>query len=143
MNKVIFGLGLVLVAGVAAAECDQATVLLGSKHFNNVAEYNEVNPGLLIECNGYGFGGYLNSQNRESVIGYKVWKRSYGSADVGVTAGLVTGYNMAPILPSASVFATKWFGEVGVTMMVVPAVEEADSGVRSITVVGVGVNFRF
>ncbi len=77
-------------------------VILSSYHFDRDKGYNEVNPGVYANCDGYTAGVYYNSERRTSVIaGY-----TFSLGPVDVLAGVVTGYRRGPalaLLPSVKV----------------------------------------
>ncbi len=72
-------------------------------HADRNAEYDEVNPGIYTNCNGYTAGVYHNSEGRQSAyVGY-----TYSYKRVAVTTGMVYGYRNGPapiIIPSVEVW---------------------------------------
>lgn len=70
---------------------------IGTYHFDRDRGYNEVNPGIYAECDGWAAGAYYNSQRAVSVWGGKQFDRVLGPVDV--TVGLVAGYSRAALLP--------------------------------------------
>lgn len=139
--KYLLMLVLLMVTGAVAADCDRATVLVGSKHFGNTQEFNEVNPGVLIECGAYGFGGYRNSENRNSSVFYR-HRNIYTTKDfdIGYSVGAVTGYKDHSILPVAIIYGDIRIGKGAVRVMVFPAIEHTREGAQKVIgVIGLGV----
>ena len=87
------------------------TVSIGSKHINTDADFNEFNPGLGFEARlaperkTYAMGGlYYNSESTVSMyggVGYEGVTVAPG-VQLGVEAGLVTGYSGGFILPTVA-----------------------------------------
>lgn len=103
MDNFILGyaLGLVLFVLCMPAEADGLTVNvhLASKHIN-AEGFNEVNPGLGIDYNGWIAGAYKNSFSKRSVY----FGKSFAFNDyTGIKAGLVTGYGS--ISPMTGLYA--------------------------------------
>lgn len=75
---------------------------LATYHVDRSANYNEFNPGVYANCNGFTAGQYHNSNNKDSqYLGYTF---SLGKLDI--TAGAVTGYRDKPmpmLIPSVKV----------------------------------------
>jgi hypothetical protein len=103
--------------------------MIGSVHFNNVREYNEFNPGIIIECKGWSVGQYLNSMNNESIIVfYPFTQRINTSTSITLGTGLVSGY-FDNIMPGAFVYMTHFINnDIGVTVGALPAFEYDFSG---------------
>lgn len=68
-------------------------VHMGSIHFSG--SYNDVNPGLYVNHDGYTAGVYYNSERHVSAYaGYTV-----GTGPIDWTLGAITGYDRAKVLP--------------------------------------------
>ena len=70
-------------------------ILAFSMHIGMGDSYNSVHPQIRFEQDGYIAGVYLNSHTEPSAFVGHRWE----SGDWGVEVGLVTGYNVAPIVP--------------------------------------------
>ena len=66
---------------------------IGSYHLERNKGFQEFNPGIYANCDGYTLGTYKNSENRQSsYIGYtKEFKY------IDVTAGVITGYKRGTV----------------------------------------------
>lgn len=71
------------------------TFALSSMHLthNYNTDYNEVNPGVSIECNQYAAGVFQNSLNKTSVHAGMIFKHNIANnLLIGSNVGMVTGY---------------------------------------------------
>lgn len=79
-------------------------VHLGSVH--SQGHYNNVNPGVYVNHNGWTAGTYYNSERKQSVYGgYTFDKEIMGGVRSSATVGLITGYGhgaMPMVVPSIS-----------------------------------------
>lgn len=101
---------LMKMGGVAVAICALAVTCgqakadtrvglhLGSYH--STPGYNNTNPGVYVFHNGWTAGTYYNSERNQSYYAGYTWEYPLGSmVRVGATAGVITGYKRADVLP--------------------------------------------
>lgn len=87
-------IALALSAAAFAAHADTRVGLhIGTVHSER--GFNDVNPGVYVEHNGYTAGVLKNSESRTSVYAGYTWH--YGN--LGLTAGAITGYRRAQVMP--------------------------------------------
>ena len=55
-------------------------------------EINEITPGVGIEYDGYAFGTFLNSMDRQSYYFGRAWRTNYNILTMEIKGGIVTGY---------------------------------------------------
>ena len=67
-------------------------------HFDKSQNYNNYNPGLYLEYQGWIAGAYYNSERAPSAYAGYTFKAVFGSW-IDVTVGAVTGYERAAVLP--------------------------------------------
>ena len=92
-------------------------VHIGSQHFPN-RSYNNFNPGMYWRtADGWQAGYYVNSVERTSVYGARVYDVLEGRMQIAV--GLVTGYPAGPVLPL--VVPSMLLGRSGFRLSFVPA----------------------
>ncbi len=76
-----------------------------SNHIGRPGVYNEQNEGRgYRDENGFAVGSYRNSLGKNSVYVGKELRKGlasgrFGNLDIGLSAGLVTGYPQAPVVP--------------------------------------------
>lgn len=66
-------------------------------HANNEYDYNQFNPGIVVEMDWLTFGGYRNSFDKTTVFVQGVWfptklQTPLGELKLGASLGLGTGY---------------------------------------------------
>lgn len=64
-------------------------------HLGMGDDYNSIHPRVQWEQDGFIAGAYLNSHTELSAFAGRRWE----SGDWGIEVGLVTGYNIAPVVP--------------------------------------------
>lgn len=68
-------------------------LMLASLHFGG--NYNEVNPGFVMDVGNVSVGAYRNSHSRNSsVLAYRVPVKNIGDSKFEVVVGHATGYNI-------------------------------------------------
>lgn len=104
LERFILLVGLAIVAAICivAAPPSQAATFglhLATAHFGNAsAQLNSSTPGIYFRAdNGLTVGTYRNSDDRRSV--YAAWTWETDDKRFALTAGGVTGYSPAPIVP--------------------------------------------
>lgn len=76
---------------------------VASYHTNPDTDYNEVNPGLLVQGEKYVYGAYYNSHHRwTGLLAYRHNLVKRGEFEVSAVAGLVSGYDF-PIAAAVQV----------------------------------------
>lgn len=97
---------------------------LGTYHVDRNAGYNEFNPGVYANCNGFTAGHYRNSINKDSnYLGY-----TYTSGRFSITSGVVSGYKnttMPMIIPSVKV-------SKHLRILVLPPIPNADTNTAGV-----------
>lgn len=82
---------LVTLAAPAAAQ-DSATLLLGSHHVGATADFEEVNPGLILTWDrdplDWSIGVYRNSYGRQTVAGFASLPVMSGDLSLSLVGGL-------------------------------------------------------
>lgn len=77
------------------------TLSLASVHLthNYNDDYNEINPGITIECDQYSVGVFKNSYNKDSVHAGLIFKHGTDII-IGTNVGVVSGYqsNVVPFV---------------------------------------------
>lgn len=76
------------------------TLSLASLHLTHdyQSEYNEVNPGISIECDQYSAGYFKNSLSKDSYHAGFIFKKTVNSQiTIGTNLGVVTGYQSDPV----------------------------------------------
>jgi hypothetical protein len=86
-------------------------LILASIHLNTDEKFNEKNLGIGVRCEQVEFGAYKNSINQLSIFTGRRW----GGENLGVRAGLVTGY-YKPVVPYAAGYVKMW----GVELTIIP-----------------------
>ncbi len=121
---------LIAVLAVFSTNCFALEFAIGSwsDHFGRISDYpyNETHNTVGMNYNGFEAGTLVNSYNKQSVYaGYKFTKQVTDYFDVGLRAGLITGYEHQgrPITPWALPTATVWLGHVGVEVSALPIVK--------------------
>lgn len=145
MRTPIIAAALVAMPAAATANCDRMHSLLVSEHVGADREYNEHNPGLLLECQGWGFGAYANSEGDLSVAAYRrLPVYSASSWDAGFAVGGATGYDQMPVVPMGMGYVTAYPHEhVGITLGAMPGGEAKEDTVDPIGVLFGAVTYRF
>jgi hypothetical protein len=78
---------------------------LGTYHMDRSADYQEFNPGVYANCDGWVGGAYLNSERytkddntrHVTVWGGRQFEKVF--KDVDLTIGLAVGYKRYPVMP--------------------------------------------
>lgn len=86
---------------ITAAAC-LVGLHLATYHFERKEDFNEINPGAYVECDGWTAGHYRNSERSDST--YAGYTFHYGR--FAITTGVITGYKagtMPMVIPSVSV----------------------------------------
>lgn len=103
MKKTLIIASLILTSASAHAQALQPTAMglhLGSWH--SQPGYNNANPGVFAQWDGWTAGIYRNSEFATSMYFGHTWEsRSATPLDlrVALTAGLISGYRRASVLP--------------------------------------------
>lgn len=103
---------------------------LGSVHLPK-KDFNNVNPGIYYQWDsGVTVGTFYNSERRQSV--YAGWTWEWGR--LNLTAGLITGYRRASILPlAAPSVKLGTVGQVTWRLIFLPRVERSGAHVLHLT----------
>jgi hypothetical protein len=90
-------LAALLICGTAHAATIGAHI--ASQHYPQ-RDWNNVNPGLYLRTDaGLTFGTYRNSERVQSFYAGWTCERNAGPVSFAATAGLITGYRRATVLP--------------------------------------------
>lgn len=81
---------------------------LASHHFDNSYDYNEANPGIMLQHEGFVFGGYKNSFHDMSYLAAKKYDWQKGGFEYGFLVGAVTGYDMNWTVEGVTAFAAPY-----------------------------------
>lgn len=92
-----------LLLATAATAAPAQTLIIHTVSAHAEAGYNNRNPGFgLLLDNGFSAGVYRNSERGTSVYVAHTWTlATYGRFQGAITAGAVTGYARAPVVPLA------------------------------------------
>jgi hypothetical protein len=108
---------LLFLASVAQAQ----TVGIHTISAHTNGGMNNVNPGLYIRHGGVTFGTYRNSHRKQSAyLGYTWETEQWHSMTVAVTAGAITGYPRASVMPMLVPSVAYHFGQHAVRVGIVP-----------------------
>lgn len=127
MKRFFLSLAL-LIAAPAFAQ----VVGINTVSWHDKPGFNNTNPGLYIRmADGWGAGTVYNSYRRQAFYVGKGYGVDYGSFDLSLTAGVITGYNKTVIpmlLPGVGVPITK---DVKARILLLPnALENGATGIH-------------
>lgn len=111
MKKLTISALIILSAFTASANAEVgAYFTVASHHVMKEADktYNESNPGVILDVNGWLAGGYKNTFAEKSYLFARKFDFNYGNLHAGVIAGGVTGYDYSWTTGDVTAFAAPY-----------------------------------
>jgi hypothetical protein len=118
-------------------------ILLGialSSHLNFQNPYQEVHPHARLETERYVAGVYTNSEDNTSFYGGRYWEVGPDYFNIGIEAGVVTGYETfnTEIMP----YGRAYFNTNNTTFFVAPSYEKTATGLQDGIIIGMEFLFK-
>lgn len=95
----LLGCAVGLVIGLPA-KADSLTLGFHTVSYHTSGNYNNTNPGVYVEYDGWTAGTYYNSERKQTYYaGYTFAGKLVGPLDWGLSVGVATGYSRSPVVP--------------------------------------------
>lgn len=110
---------------------------IGSHHFQNNNEWNDVNGGIYLRwSNNLQLGTLRNSESKQSIYLAKMWEHNLSERfSLNATLGLITGYKSNPVMPLGTAgFAIKLTNSWYISTSFLPKVTPKGSAALHVTI---------
>lgn len=96
----VIGCALGLIVGLSAIPAQALTLGIHTFSYHSEKGYNNTNPGVYLEHNGYTIGTYYNSERHQTYyVGYTYGGTLYRGLEYGLSVGVASGYERAKLVP--------------------------------------------
>ncbi len=129
---------ILVVGGLLASTYARAEttvgIHIGSQHVDADEKFNNFNPGVYINHDGWTAGTYYNSIKKQSFYAGYTFEYPIGPVRAGLTIGAISGYNVNPVAPlvapSVRMSVAK---DIGVRLFYLPKVKFTGAHVFHLT----------